>query len=53
MNYGITKFIDKDTNKILAITFDHDCTSHLEEFVEFCDDVIVESYKLDWVNIGD
>lgn len=40
----VCKFIDEDTNELLAITFDHECTSHLIEFVEDCDDVLVEYY---------
>ena len=44
-SYGICKFIDKDTNELLAITFDHDCKWHLIEFMEYCDDVEIEFYE--------
>ena len=44
---SIVKFIDKNTNKILAITFDHDCTWHLVDFCEYCDDVEIEFYELE------
>lgn len=49
MSY-IAKFIDKDTNKTLAVTFDHELSSHLIEFVEFSDDVRVEFYEFDYAN---
>lgn len=47
MSY-ITKFTDKETGKILAVSFDHECSSHLVEFMEDCDDVEIEFFEFDY-----
>ena len=50
MSYDdIAKFIDKETGRLLAITFDHDCKWELVGFLENCDDVIIECYELEEV----
>lgn len=50
MSYNdVVKFIDKETGKLLAITFDHECKYKLIEFMEHCDDVIIECYELEEV----
>ena len=50
MSYNdVVKFIDKETGKLLVITFDHECKYKLIEFMEYCDDVIIESYELEEV----
>ena len=50
MSYNdVVKFTDKETGKLLAITFDHECKYKLIEFMEHCDDVIIEFYELEEV----
>lgn len=48
MSYNdIVKFTDKETGRLLAITFDHECKWVLMEFMEDSDDVIIEAYELE------
>lgn len=47
MSYNdIVKFTDKETGRLLAITFDHECKWVLMEFMEGSD-VIIEAYELE------
>lgn len=47
MSYNdVVKFTDKETGRLLAITFDHECKWVLMEFMEGSD-VIIEAYELE------
>lgn len=50
MSYNdVVKFTDKETGRLLAITFDHEYKWVLMEFMEDSDDVIIEAYELEEV----
>ena len=50
MSYNdVVKFTDKETGRLLAITFDHECKWVLMEFMEGSD-VIIEAYELEIKN---
>lgn len=47
MSYNdVVKFTDKETGRLLAITFDHEYKWMLMEFMEGSD-VIIEAYELE------